>query len=98
MSKTIDLLGAVYPDVPAVELPVDGGGTALFHDIGDSTVSAGDVIEDKVFYTAAGVRSVGTLSDATTSQHGLMSATDKTRLDNIYDIFGLTVAEIKAKS
>ena len=28
----IDLLGAVYPDVPAVDLPKSGGGTARFYD------------------------------------------------------------------
>ena len=28
----ISLLGAVYPDVPAVTLPKNGGGTATFYD------------------------------------------------------------------
>ena len=28
----IDLMGAVYPDVPAVDLPKNGGGTARFYD------------------------------------------------------------------
>lgn len=31
----IALMGAVYPDVPAVTLPVDGGGTATFYDAVD---------------------------------------------------------------
>jgi hypothetical protein len=50
-------------------------------DITDTTASTDDVIEGQVFYSASGARSVGTLSDATTTTHGLMSATDKTKLD-----------------
>ena len=33
MAKNISLLGADYPDVPAVQLPQTGGGTATFYDI-----------------------------------------------------------------
>ena len=33
MAKNISLLGADYPDVPAVQLPQTGGGTAMFYDI-----------------------------------------------------------------
>lgn len=62
MAQDIDLLGAVYPDVPAVELPKDGGGTALFTDVSDTTAVAGDVASGKYFYTAAGVRTAGTAS------------------------------------
>lgn len=32
MAQNITLMGASYPDVPAVNLPVTGGGTALFYD------------------------------------------------------------------
>ena len=32
MAKNISLLGADYPDVPAVQLPQTGGGTAMFID------------------------------------------------------------------
>lgn len=32
MAQSITLLGASYPDVPAVDLPKTGGGTARFHD------------------------------------------------------------------
>jgi hypothetical protein len=33
MAKNVSLLGADYPDVPAVQLPQTGGGTATFYDI-----------------------------------------------------------------
>ena len=33
MAKDITLLGASYPDVPAVVLPKTGGGTAVFFDL-----------------------------------------------------------------
>lgn len=45
MAKNISLLGADYPDVPAVTLPQTGGGTATFYDVevtdGDPTLSWG---------------------------------------------------------
>lgn len=33
MAKNITLMGADYPDVPAVQLPQTGGGTATFYDL-----------------------------------------------------------------
>ena len=39
MAKNISLLGADYPDVPAVQLPQTGGGTATFYDIRTETVT-----------------------------------------------------------
>lgn len=52
-------------------------------DITDATATSGDVIEGEIFYSASGARSVGTLTDATQSTHGLMSTTDKTNLDEL---------------
>lgn len=62
MSKNITLLGADYPNVPAVVLPKTGGGTASFTDVSDTTASASDVASGKYFYTSAGVRTQGTNS------------------------------------
>lgn len=60
MSKNITLMGASYSDVPAVVLPMTGGGTASFTDVADTTATAEDVAQGTYFYTAAGVRTVGT--------------------------------------
>lgn len=60
MAQNIDLLGAQYSDVPAVELPKVGGGTASFTDVTDTTAAAADVAQGKYFYTSAGVRTEGT--------------------------------------
>ena len=52
-------------------------------DITDTTASTDGVIEGQVFYSASGTRSVGLLGDATQSTHGLMSTSDKIKLDGI---------------
>lgn len=50
MAQTISLLGAVYSDVPAVELPKDGGGVATFTDTSDADASAGDIVVGATAY------------------------------------------------
>lgn len=61
-ARDIALMNAVYPDVPAVVLPVDGGGAARFTEVSDTTATASDVATGKYFYTASGVKTVGTAS------------------------------------
>ena len=56
-------------------------GDQTLMDITDTTASTEDVLEGQVFYSASGARSVGTLTDATTTTHGLMSAADKIALE-----------------
>ena len=65
MSQAISLWGANYSDVPAVDLPKTGGGTASFTDVTDTTAAASDVAQGKYFYTAQGVRTQGTSSGGT---------------------------------
>lgn len=62
MSQSISLWGASYSDVPAVQLPKSGGGTATFTDVTDTTAVAADVASGKYFYTSAGTRTQGTAS------------------------------------
>ena len=58
----ISLMGAVYPDVPAVTLPVDGGGTARFTDTSPTTATDADVASGKVYFKSDGSQSTGTAS------------------------------------
>jgi len=62
MAQNITLLGASYSDVPAVQLPKTGGGTATFTDVTDTTAAAADVASGKYFYTSGGTRTQGTAS------------------------------------
>lgn len=62
MSQNISLWGANYSAVPSVLLPKQGGGTASFTDVSDTTAAASDVASGKYFYTSAGVRTEGTNS------------------------------------
>lgn len=52
MAKNVTLLGANYPDVPAVQLPQTGGGTVQFIDADDIPISAFD--ENKWTFSASG--------------------------------------------
>ena len=69
-------------------------GDETLMDITDTTAESGDVIEGQVFYAKNGARSVGSLTDATQSTHGLMSTTDKIKLDNIIDGAGVVDVQI----
>ena len=62
MAQNITLLGASYADVPAVQLPKTGGGTARFTDTTPTTAVASDVASGKVFMLADGTQATGTNS------------------------------------
>ena len=62
MAKNITLMGASYSDVPAVNLPQTGGGTARFDDVSVTTATASDVAQGKVFVASDGTVTTGTAS------------------------------------
>lgn len=63
MSKNIKIANATYNNVPFVDFELaSGNGTAVFHDVTDTTAQAADVASGKYFYTAAGVKTQGTAS------------------------------------
>ena len=82
MAPNIDLLGAVYSAVPAVLLPKQGGGTASFTDVTDTTAAAADVASGKYFYTAAGVLTAGTASGGGGGASNLVTGTFKGTTSN----------------
>ena len=62
MAQSVNLWGATYSDVPAIEVPKSGGGMALFTDVTDTTAVASDVAQGKYFFTATGQLTLGTAS------------------------------------
>lgn len=62
MAQNITLMGASYSDVPAVNLPKTGGGTARFDDASVTTATASDVASGKVFLASDGTITTGTSS------------------------------------
>lgn len=74
-ARDIKLMNAVYPDVPRVVLPVDGGGTATFTEITDTTATAADVLSPKTIYTATNAKVTGTIPTKTGSDLTASGAT-----------------------
>ena len=59
MAKNIELMGAVFPDVPSIKLPQYGGGLVSFDDTSDADAVAEDITQGKTAYVN-GVKVVGT--------------------------------------
>lgn len=62
MAKNITIAGASYSAVPAIQVPITGGGTARFDDVSVTTATASDVASGKIFLTSNGTITTGTAS------------------------------------
>lgn len=74
MAQSITLWGATYSNVPAVDLPKAGGGTARFNDTTDADATVSDILEGKTAYVN-GVKITGTIVDGNSLEYGLTDAT-----------------------
>lgn len=60
MAQNVTIAGRTYSDVPAIDVPKQGGGLATFTDVTGTTAIAEDVRQGKYFFTASGVLTLGT--------------------------------------
>lgn len=79
MAQNITLLGASYSNVPAVQLPKTGGGTARFDDASVTTATASDVASGKIFLAANGTITTGTNSGGGGTSKNAQTAQSTTR-------------------
>ena len=71
MAQSITLQGATYQDVPAVDLPKTGGGTARFTDVTPTTATADKMMQGYGAFGADGVWFDGTIIDGDNIGYGV---------------------------
>lgn len=54
MAQNVIINGVTYQNVPEVDIPKSGGGTAKFYDVSAATIAAGDVLTGKVGFGSSG--------------------------------------------
>lgn len=54
MAQNVIINGVTYQNVPEVDIPKSGGGTAKFYDTAGADVSAGDVLTGKTAFGSTG--------------------------------------------
>jgi hypothetical protein len=62
MSQEVMIAGALFSDVPSIQVPDSQGNFHPFTDVSDTTAAAADVATGKYFYAADGTRTEGTSS------------------------------------
>lgn len=67
MAQNVIINGVTYSDVPEVNIPKSGGGTARFYDTASGNLSAADLLTGKTGYGASGAVSGSMANNGSTS-------------------------------
>ncbi len=67
MAQNVVINGVTYSNVPEVDIPKSGGGTAKFYDTADGNITSADVLTGKTGYNASGSVSGGMANNGSTS-------------------------------
>ena len=54
MAQNVVINGVTYSNVPSVEIPKSGGGTAEFYDTASADAAQGDILSGKIAFGASG--------------------------------------------
>lgn len=67
MAQNVIINGVTYQNVPEVDIPKSGSGTAKFFDTADADIASGDVLTGKTGYNASGSVSGSMANNGSTS-------------------------------
>lgn len=67
MAQNVVINSVTYSNVPEVDIPKSGGGTAKFYDTASADISAGDVLTGKTAFGASGSVSGSMANNGSTS-------------------------------
>lgn len=67
MAQNVVINGVTYQNVPEVDIPKSGGGTAKFYDTDSANVTSADLLTGKTAYGASGSVSGGMANNGSTS-------------------------------
>lgn len=67
MAQNVVINSVTYQNVPEVDIPKSGGGTAKFYDTTDADITSADVLTGKTAFGASGSISGGMVNNGSTS-------------------------------
>ena len=67
MAQNVIINGVTYQNVPEVNIPKSGGGTAKFYDTASADATSGDLLTGKTAFNASGSVSGGMANNGSTS-------------------------------
>ena len=67
MAQNVVINGVTYQNVPEVDIPKSGGGTAKFYDTASADISAGDILTGKTAFGSSGSISGSMANNGSTS-------------------------------